>query len=313
MFKDKPVVGVLMSTYNGERYIKEQLDSIFDQKDVEVRLFVRDDGSTDKTKEILKDYAGMHNLVDISDAENVGPGESFMRILYRAAGDKEVQYFAFSDQDDIWLKDKLSVAIEAIAHCKKKGAVLYSSNQFLYMDGENKGKRHSERQSIDLVNHMTKNTIAGCTFVLNRAMANLIAGVDKPDHRVIKYRLHDAWIMLIAIACGYVLYDEDAYMLYRIHADNVVGIKKEPLGKRLSKLARFVKKRDDANIRMITAQEMLRLYPQMNENNKEIVELFANYQNSLKDKFRLAFNKKIRKGCVENPNVFSIKALINFV
>lgn len=313
MCDDKTVVGVLMSTYNGEKYIREQLDSIFEQEDVNIKLFVRDDGSTDKTKDILREYASTYDLVDLSDGERVGPGESFMRLLCKATDSIELQYFAFSDQDDIWLKNKMSEAIKAIELCEEKNAVLYSSNQFLYVDGVNKGKRHTERQSIDLINHMTKNTIAGCTFVLNRDMATLITEADKPNFRVIKYRLHDAWIMLIAIACGRVIYDEAAYMLYRIHEDNVVGIKTEPLVKRLKKLTRFIEKQDDANIRMITAQEMLRLYPQMNEKNKKIVKLFADYQNTMRDKFKLAFNKDIRKGCVENANVFSIKVLMNFV
>lgn len=313
MFDDKPIVGVLMSTYNGEKYIREQLDSIFEQEDVDVKLYVRDDGSTDRTKDILREYVETYDLVDLSDGERVGPGESFMRLLFKANAGKELQYFAFADQDDIWLKNKLSVAIKAIGQCEDRDAILYSSNQFLYINGINKGKRHAERQSVDLINHMTKNTIAGCTFVLNRDMAALITDAEKPDYRVIKYRLHDAWIMLIAIACGHVIYDEDAYMLYRIHEDNVVGIKDEPLEKKLSKLARFVGKRDDANIRMITAQEMIRLYPYMNENDKNIVKLFANYQNSLRDKFKLAFNKDIRKGCGENANVFGIKVLMNFV
>ena len=313
MSDDKPIVGVLMSTYNGEKYIREQLDSIFEQEDVNVKLFVRDDGSADRTRNILKEYAVTYELKDLSDGERVGPGESFMRLLCKAKEKIELQYFAFADQDDIWLKNKLSVAIKVIEQCEDKDAVLYSSNQFLYVNGINKGKRHEERQSVDLINHMTKNTIAGCTFVLNRDMATLITDAGKPNYRVIKYRLHDAWIMLIAIACGRVIYDDNAHMLYRIHEDNAVGIKAESLTERLSKLTRLVEKRDDANIRMITAQEMLRLYPHMNEEHKQIVKLFANYQNSMRDKFRLAFNKDIRKGCVENANVFSIKVFLNFV
>lgn len=313
MHEYRPVVGVLMSTYNGEKYIKEQLESIFKQEGVEIRLFVRDDGSTDSTKDVVKRYASSHNINDLSDGENVGPGESFMRLLFKATSNSEIQYFAFADQDDVWLKNKLSIAIKSIENYNKREAILYSSNQFLYVDGANKGKRHSKKQSIELINHMTKNTIAGCTFVLNRAMAILITSADKPDCRVIKYRLHDAWIMLVAIACGHVIYDENAYMLYRIHANNVVGIKHEPFAKKIYKLTRFVQKRDDANIRMITAQEMLRLFPQMNESTKAILRLYANYQNSLKDKLRLAFNKDIRNGCAENSNVFSIKVLMNFV
>ena len=84
MSDDKPIVGVLMSTYNGEKYIREQLDSIFEQEDVNVKLFVRDDGSADRTRNILKEYAVTYELMDLSDGERVGPGESFMRLLCKA-------------------------------------------------------------------------------------------------------------------------------------------------------------------------------------------------------------------------------------
>lgn len=89
--------------------------------------------------------------MDLSDGERVGPGESFMRLLCKAKEKIELQYFAFADQDDIWLKNKLSVAIKVIEQCEDKDAVLYSSNQFLYVNGINKGKRHEERQSVDLI------------------------------------------------------------------------------------------------------------------------------------------------------------------
>ena len=309
--KDKSVC-IVLPTYNGGKYLAKQLDSILEQTWPNCSVYIRDDGSTDETVEIAQWYCRSNSSIHLiqDSIGNVGCPNSFYEIIKRVP---EYDYYAFADQDDIWLKNKLSVAIKVIEQCEDKDAVLYSSNQFLYVNGINKGKRHEERQSVDLINHMTKNTIAGCTFVLNRDMATLITDAGKPNYRVIKYRLHDAWIMLIAIACGRVIYDDNAHMLYRIHEDNAVGIKAESLTERLSKLTRLVEKRDDANIRMITAQEMLRLYPHMNEEHKQIVKLFANYQNSMRDKFRLAFNKDIRKGCVENANVFSIKVFLNFV
>lgn len=308
-----PTVAVLMSTFNGEKYIREQLDSIFNQIDVNVKLFVRDDGSTDSTLDIIYEYNINKSVVIIADGENVGPGESFMRLVYRFAHVDSIDYYAFADQDDIWLEDKLSVAVNRIINSGETGPVLYSSNQFLFINGENKGPRHKDTQSVSLIPHITKNTISGCTFVFNKAFAQIVASADKPDKRILKYRLHDSWLMLVGIVTGHVIYDDTPHMLYRIHSDNTVGIKGQPLLKRLGKLQRFFVDRDDANLRMITSKELLRLFPSINEKDKTVLLLFANYQKSWKDKTKLAFNRSVLSDCAESPIIFSIKVLLSFV
>ena len=123
-----PTIAVLMSTYNGEKYIKEQLDSIFRQKEVKVTLYVRDDGSTDGTLDIIKLY---HGIILLPFDENKGPGLSFMTLLYHVMGQStKYDYYAFADQDDIWMDNKL---IKAIKQIQNNGeCVLYSSNQWLY-------------------------------------------------------------------------------------------------------------------------------------------------------------------------------------
>ena len=313
MINQMPTVAVLMSTYNGEKFLREQLDSIFNQDNVAVKLFVRDDGSTDGTVGILREYVQRFPVEIILDGENVRPGESFMRLVYRYADEPGIDYYAFADQDDVWLPEKMSAAIAKLYKSGKDMPALYSSNQYIYTNGENKGLRHKEPQRIDLISHMTKNTIAGCTFVFNKALAQLVAGVDRPDPRILRYRLHDAWLMLVAIACGKAGYDDASYMLYRIHEENTVGVKEIPLSERLHRLKRYFVKRDDANLRLITAQELLRLFPQMDDNKKQVLKLYADYQSSWKNKKALAFNREIKANCAENPTVFTMKVLTNFV
>lgn len=308
-----PTVAVLMSTYNGEKYIREQLDSIFKQENVHVRLYVRDDGSTDNTVNIIKEYSEHYPIELYVDGENVRPGESFMRLVYKYAETPGVDYYAFADQDDIWCPEKLKIAIAKVVKFNNDIPVLYSSNQYIYKDGINCGNRHKEPQRIDLISHMTKNTIAGCTFVFNKSLAQLVAKSRKPDYRILKYRLHDAWLMLVAIACGKVIYDDSSHMLYRIHSENAVGVKKVSVFTRLEKLKRFFVKRDDANLRLITAKEMLRIFPQIPKDKKRILFLYSEYQKSWKRKKALAFNKKIKANCAENPHIFTIKVLMNFV
>ena len=313
MNKALPVVAVLMSTYNGEKYIREQLDSIFAQRGVDVRLYVRDDGSTDDTLNIVNTYAAAHTVEVLQDGENVGPGESFMRLVYRYAHTPDIEYYAFADQDDVWLEDKLLVAVEAIRAAGFEGPVLYGSNQLLYVDGENRGDRHRERQSVELIPHLTINTIAGCTFVFNKALACLVTDADRPDPRIIKYRIHDAWMMLVAIACGHAIYDETSHMLYRIHSGNAVGVKGLSLGKRLGRLQRLFVHRDDANLRMITAQQLLALFEDLDDETRRVLGLYANYQNSFADKIRLIRSREIIANCSENPAVFAVKVLINYI
>ena len=106
-----PFVSVLMSTYNGEKYIREQIESILNQKKVKVHLLIRDDGSQDSTIEIVKEYANKYPNVSVYAGKNIGIGNSFMELLRNAP---EADYYAFADQDDVWLDGKLERAIELI-------------------------------------------------------------------------------------------------------------------------------------------------------------------------------------------------------
>ena len=100
-----------MSTYNGERYLREQIDSILQQIDVEIELIIRDDGSNDGTVQIIEEYASKYPCISYYCGDNVGVGKSFMELLKNAP---TADYYAFSDQDDVWLKDKLIRAVKAI-------------------------------------------------------------------------------------------------------------------------------------------------------------------------------------------------------
>jgi len=314
MERRMPTVAVLMSTYNGQLYIREQLDSIFAQKDVIVRLFVRDDGSTDDTVEILKEYAKNHSMELLLDGGNVGPGESFLRLVYKYAAEPGVEYYAFADQDDIWMDDKLAVAVHMIQSMDDGGPVLYASNQTIYTDGTVKGNRYEKPQRTDLISHLSINTISGCTFVFNKKLAVTIANAERPDSRIIKYRIHDSWIMLIAIASGHVIYDEQSHIYYRIHANNTVGIKKIGIKEKISKIDRLIHKRESSNQRSLTARELLRLFENnITMENKKKLRLFAEYQLNWKNKVALMNNQEIIEGVFERPLVFRIKVLLNMV
>ena len=126
-----PIVTVVMSTYNGEKYISEQIDSILKQNCVRVKLYIRDDGSKDNTRQMIEEYAKRYDNIYYEFGENVGFSKSFLYALKNAP---DAQYYAFSDQDDVWSEDKIITTIALIQDVA--GAALgfqnaYETDEFL--------------------------------------------------------------------------------------------------------------------------------------------------------------------------------------
>ncbi len=281
----KPKVAVLMSTYDGEKYIKEQIDSILTQKNIDLTLYIRDDGSKDKTLEIINGYIKKNENIELLDSkENLGPGLSFMTLLkYSYLHSKKFDYYAFADQDDIWLPNKLIRGINYIKD--KQEPCLYCSNQILYINNEQKGFRFTKNIPLDLESHILKNEFSGCTMIMNTQLIDVLTEVKFPNSEVLNYRLHDTWVYLIACIYGSVIYDKESEILYRIHDNNCVGIRKKTFWDRIKR--RYFNKITAKNLRSKTAKELLKRCEFKRKEDKELVEKFANYQNSLFDKKRL--------------------------
>ena len=215
-------VAVLMSTYNGERFLRQQIDTILDQENVAVDLYIRDDGSTDTTKDIVEEYQRNHKNIVFIKGKNAGVGNSFMKLLYSVPD--RYDYYAFSDQDDIWKSDKLAKAIVAI---QKSGCCLYGSNQeCVDAEGNTMGLRYDDYRKINLkpFEIMCRNDIAGCTFVFTRDLYELLKE-RRPSNDLLKLRIHDVWVAMVASVVGEIYYDEESHMMYRQHDQNVVGAK----------------------------------------------------------------------------------------
>lgn len=250
-------VAVLMSTYNGEKYLLRQIDSVLKQSGVKVELFVRDDGSSDTTKTILTEYAADHENVHVEFGENVGVGNSFMNMLYAAPDDFD--YYAFCDQDDIWEEDKLSVAAEEL---KKAEAYLYTSNQeCVDKDGVTMGLRYSDDAKINLTPEsiMQNNMVAGCTMVfVNEFFKILTAEKNRPSEDLLYNRIHDVWVAFTAALYGKIIYDRRSFIRYRQHENNVVGIKPHK-GEKLKK----IKNKKLRNGRSAIAREAYERFPEL--------------------------------------------------
>ena len=217
-------VAVILSTYNGERFLREQLDSIINQTGVEVDLFVRDDGSADGTKDILTEYAQKNGNIHLDFAENVGVGNSFMNALYSVPDTYD--YYAFADQDDIWQNDKLYNAAVMI---EESNAYLYASNQECTdKDMNSLGLRYSDDDKINLLPFeiMQNNMLAGCTMVMSKEFVGILKDENRrPTPHILRLRMHDVWVAFVAALYGKLVYDKRSFIKYRQHESNVVGAK----------------------------------------------------------------------------------------
>lgn len=261
----KPSIAVIMSTYNGEKYLREQLDSILNQKDVNLDLYVRDDGSVDGTAEILNQYSKRYPQVHVDLAANAGVGNSFMNCLYSVPG--EYQYYGFADQDDIWLQDKCIAGISAL---KRTGKALYSSNQeCVDSDGKSRGLRYTGNDHIHLTTMeiVFRNTIAGCTFIFTNELAEKLRS-NPFSSELLRVRIHDVCVAAAASMNGGIFYDQESHMEYRQHQNNVVGVKEDTFKSDLkTKLSKAVNS-EQRNGRSRLAYELVKLYPEQAQNDQ---------------------------------------------
>lgn len=253
-------VAVLLSAYNGENYIAEQLESIFSQSGVAVKLYVRDDGSSDGTRKILESYAEKYPAICVRYGENVGAAQSFMRLLYEAEG---ADFYAFADQDDIWLKGKLAAAVEML---EQSGKMLYAGNQQV-VDGAlnlvslRYAKGFIPETSAEAI--LQSNLFSGCTMVLTAQFKNLLSEEGKrPSPALLKKRYHDVWVAEAAAIGGGICYDERAFILYRQHGTNAVGADKISGLKLIFYWFKKLGDKSKRNGRSALARELVEKFPQ---------------------------------------------------
>ncbi|MBQ3538524.1 MAG: glycosyltransferase family 2 protein [Bacteroidaceae bacterium] len=277
------MVQVLMSTYNGMQYIREQLQSIYAQQGVDLSLLVRDDGSTDGTLQLLDEEQQAGRLSWYS-GKNLGPAFSFWDLLHNAP---EAPYYAFCDQDDVWDADKLAVAVAAMEGDGDKPALYFCQTRLV-------DERLNEIESVKISPLLTYgeslmyNFVTGCTMVLNSAMRRELLAY-KPSF----IRMHDIWIYNVAQAIGAAVhFDSVPHMSYRQHGGNAVG--------QINSVSfvwknRWKRIKKNERIRSRLAQELLNGYgAKMSPRNRALTKLAAGYHKGVSPWMRLLFSRSLR-------------------
>lgn len=273
---------VMLSSYNGEKYIEEQIDTILTQTGVEVHLLVRDDGSTDRTSIILDKYKNEGKL-EWYGGKNLGWKASFMNL---AVNSPEYDYYAFSDQDDHWKPEKLSSALEVLK-TMLQGPSLYMSNVIYWENGVDKGLSLPEKVRTDIYHSLLFCESFGCTMLFNK---ELMAIIKKAPPKLDV--AHDFWFTQVASIFGTIYYDKHSYILYRQHENNQLGYDKFFIEKNKRRLKTYLNIWHNHELD-IQAQELLHCYKSlMTKEQEKIVSVVAYYRRSISYYLKLLFSKK---------------------
>ncbi|MES2268535.1 MAG: glycosyltransferase family 2 protein [Bacteroidota bacterium] len=219
---ETPQITILMATYNGAHYLAEQLNSLLAQTYVNWQLIIRDDGSTDKTIDIIKDYAVKHTHISLAEKRwpQKGACANFAALFDIAYNDPKIGHIMFCDQDDIWKPEKLEKTMHAMQRVEKSNpgqpALIYGNFELMDSDGAFMPGQFKLKHSIHLRNLLSFNSVYGCTTMLNRALINRVAAIPATAIN------HDYWIALVAS-----IYKSDfinePLLRYRQHGNNASG------------------------------------------------------------------------------------------
>lgn len=283
--KEDMRLAVLMSTYNGEQYLHQQIASILNQNvDFQVDLWVRDDGSTDQTQIILQHYADQGRLRWYT-GENLRAAKSFLDLIHHCPG---YDYYAFSDQDDYWYPDKLKNCAAKLMHISEP-AISYANARLVDQSLHFLGRNVFEKQPhLDFYSVTCNAGIMGCTMVFNSAMAKLIQSVSIPQDLV----MHDYYLGIVcALHDGVIVYQDTPCMDYRQHGQNVVGFARNKIDALKDRIGQLTIKKGNTLDKM--AAEICRLYPHVQDMQKwKWLFDVGQYQKSLFSALKLATDMK---------------------
>ena len=300
---------ILLSTYNGAMYLKNQLDSLMLQSYKDICIIARDDGSTDQSYEILQTFiqhSSLHVKV-LEDRTNVGAKKSFELLMHEALK-METQYMMFCDQDDIWLPEKIEKTYFKMKEFEKSypslpllvhSDVRVVDKQLNVIASSFWSYQHID-PTRDRLNHLLlHNVVTGCTVMINRALAEKVKTI--PNESI----MHDWWMAMVASAFGKIGYIDEPLMLYRQHESNDTGAKNYGWGY-------FIKKfRERPSLDRYLAQAAMFLYmyeDMLDHNSKEMLLVLKDFNSYSKfKKIKVIIKYKLWK----NGFIRNIGLLVN--
>ena len=280
-------VAVLISTYNGEKYIKEQLDSVLNQTYKNIEIVIRDDGSKDSTIDIIKKYQEEYNNIILREGTNVGFIKSFFQLLDYSNAD----YYAFCDQDDVWMENKIELAVRALNEVDNTKPNMVFGNSDYYDENMNLIGKGEEHKTFSFKNSLYECVAQGMTMTINQVAKDYIIN-NIPE----KCLFHDWWTYMICSGIGNVLYNDVTVVKYRRFAKNATAEGQNILKVFLWRIEKLFADNGMKDIRTQQLEFKRLFYKNLSDENKEIMDLFVqekyNFFKALKKAF---YHNSIRR------------------
>lgn len=293
--EEKKVI-ILLSTYNGEKYLKEQLDSLLFQTYKNIEIYIRDDGSKDNTVKIVKEYKEKYKNIIFIEGKNLGFINSFFELLKLA---KDADYYAYCDQDDIWMEDKIERAVKFLNSTDKNKPALYFSNSDYYDSDMNYLATAEKNKVYNFRNSLVECVTQGMTMVINnKTRQTIIQNIPK------NCLFHDWWTYMICSGFGEIVYDDKSLVKYRRHNKSVTVEGRSKIQLFVWRVKKFLIGDSLKKVKM-QLQEYEKLYGNnLNEEDKRLLEMFTknnyNFINALKKFF---YPKRFRRKLIDEISV----------
>lgn len=280
MGKNMPLVKVVTSVFNGEKYIKEQVDSVLKQTYPNIELYIRDNCSTDHTLEVLQEYEHNPNVHIITGDENVGCTQGYFTLL-RLCG--EADYYAYCDCDDVWLENKVELAIELLDQTDSEIPVLYCSARDVCDENLNfLNTNMNVKHNISFQNCLVDDIAPSSTYVFNRTTREIL--INNPSKHAVS---HDHWTYMVCQGLGKVIFDPRPLTKYRRHSNNVTQSRQNRVEFIIWRIKHFLiegKIKDTSN----QIQEYSNMFSsRLSDEDRKILELFTkrNFYTALRKVF----------------------------
>lgn len=218
-------IAILMATYNGEKYICQQIDSILSQTCKDWELYIHDDGSTDNTIAAVESYVEKYpDKIHLIDGKSTGGAKYNFFYLF---GQVEAPYYMTCDQDDVWLDKKIELTYDKMLTIENKADVpclVYTELRVVDSELNTIADTMSGYQSLDchkrtINQFILQNSVTGCTMMINRALRDKMLHITNIDNTI----MHDWWAALVAAQFGKTAFIDEPTILYRQHGDNSLG------------------------------------------------------------------------------------------
>lgn len=296
---------ILMSTYNANESLIKQIESIFNQKNVNISLYIRDDGSNSKTKELLNLLSKKYNKkITVVYGDNVGWKKSFLELI--SSADLTYDYYGFSDQDDIWFEDKVISCIKDMEKDEYDGIKLCHCNSL----SVNERLVERNEQEIRIKEPRThKNAFAmeyfqGCGMLWNQKAMKLLTKKKISNPNI----SHDFWVGLICYLFGRV-YFINLPKFYHIRYDNSQSSDGSVLKGRIKRIKEIL---TSNNAYMNPSYDLLKNYDNyLDEKDKIFLKYLKNYKNSLNAKIKVLFDKDFSRNSFSSTLLMKIAILFN--